>query len=172
MLDAHIRAAASFLAFVAAAPLGCQSAPTPTPGSTTAVTDQSAPIVRLYAAQQSAYEMAEATVVRDRATWEATWEATWRQLHDGLAADPRPTVDFTRDMVVLIAVGQRPTEGTSVRVDGVAAASGGAVVRYTVTEPGEGCMSTQVITAPVEVVRVARVTGAVRFDRRVVRSAC
>lgn len=167
MLDPRIRAAASFLALVAA-PLGCQSATTPAPRSTTAVTDQTDPIVRLYAAKHSAYEMAEETVVRDR----AAWEATWRQLHNGLAADPPPAVDFTRDMVVLVAVGQRPTGGTSVRVDGVAAAPGGAVVRYTVTEPGEGCMSTQVLTAPVEVVRVARVAGAVRFERRAARGAC
>lgn len=168
--DFPIRSAAALLtlAFVATAPAGCQGATTPTPRSTSTVAAQSDSIVRLYAAKQSVYAMAEETVVRDR----AAWEAMWQQLHNGLAADPLPAVDFTRDMVVLVAVGQRSTGGTSVRVDGVAAAAGGAVVRYTVTEPGAGCMSTQVITAPVDVVRVPRAAGAVRFERRVTQSVC
>ncbi len=130
--------------------------------------DQSGSVVQLYAAQHSAYEAAEETLVRDR----AAWATTWQQLHNGLVADPLPAVDFTRDMVVLVAAGQRPTGGTSVRVDGVAAEPGGAVVRYTVTEPGAGCMSTQVITAPVVVVRVPRVAGPVRFERRAARADC
>lgn len=171
MLDSRIHSAASLLApaLLAAAPLGCQGTTMPTPRSTTtAVADQSSSIVRLYAAAHSAYEMAEETVVRDR----AAWEAAWQQLHNGLAAEPLPAVDFTRDMVLLVAAGQRSTGGTSVRVDSVTAGAGGALVRYTVTEPGAGCMSTQVMTAPVEVVRVPRVAGAVRFERRVARSEC
>lgn len=172
MFDRRIRSVASLLApalLTAAGPLGCQGATTPTPRSpTTAVADPSSSIVRLYAAAHSAYEMAEETVVRDR----AAWEAAWQQLHNGLAAEPVPPVDFTRDMVLLVAAGQRSTGGTSVRVDGVTAGAGGALVRYTVTEPGAGCMSAQVMTAPVEAVRVPRAAGAVRFERQVARRDC
>lgn len=129
---------------------------------------QPSAVVRLYAAQQSTYEMTEEVLVRDR----VTWETTWQRLHNGVVADPAPAVDFARDMVVLVAAGQRPTGGTSVRVDGVGPEPGGAVVRYTVTEPGAGCMSTQVMTAPVEVVRAPRVAGPVRFDRKTARAGC
>lgn len=159
------------LAFVA--PGGCSGAGAPSPSAPNApspapaVADQPMPIVRLYDAQYSGYTSPTETVVNDR----AAWASAWRQLHTDSAGDP-PAVDFTRDAVVVVAVGERSSGGTQVRIDDVTASGGGVLVRYTVTEPGEGCMSTQAITAPVAAVRVPRPAGPVRFERRVTRAAC
>lgn len=159
------------LAFLAAAPLGCQEATTPAPRSTTtAVADSSSAIVRLYAAAQSAYGEPAEVVARDAAAWRAAWNAAWPNSAGGTPA--APAVDFARDMVILVATGSRPTGGYSVRVDAVEPVGTGAVVRYTVTAPGAGCMTTQAITSPIAVVRVPRVDGAVRFEGRRVAAPC
>jgi hypothetical protein len=103
----------------------------------------------------------------------AAWEGAWRELHAGLAAGPAPAVDFGREMVVVVAAGERPSGGHALRVDATSTAPDGALVLHvTATAPGEGCMSTAVITSPVDVVRVPRTAGAVRADTRTVRQRC
>jgi hypothetical protein len=82
-------------------------------------------------------------------------------------------VDFAREMVVLVAMGERPSGGHSLRVDGVSdAPNGGLVVHVTRTSPGPQCMSITMMTAPLDVVRVPRATGAVRLQTRDVAQPC
>jgi hypothetical protein len=125
-------------------------------------------IVHLLTQQNSAYRQDAELVVRDA----AAWAQAWRALHGGVPGEDPPAVDFARHMVVVVATGERSTGGHGVRVDAVAAERSGAVVRYTVTEPGPGCMTTQSITAPVDVVRAPHATGTIRFERRTVQQDC
>lgn len=159
------------LAFTAVAVVGnCMKPPaerTPAPTASTSAPMATEP-VHLFTQQSSGYRAAAELAIRDG----AAWTAAWRTLHDGDPADAAPSVDFGRDMVVLVSVGQLSTGGSSVHVDSVVAGGGGAVVRYTVTQPGAGCMTTQALSAPVDVVRVPTVAGAVRFQRQTVREDC
>ena len=123
---------------------------------------------RVYASRTSEYAMTEERVVPDR----ELWSTVWTQLHNGLVEPPRPTIDFETSSLVLIAVGQRNTAGTSVQVDSVTQLATGAVIAYTVSEPGAGCLTAQVITSPVVVVRVPRIALPVRFVRRTVQQPC
>lgn len=55
-------------------------------------------------------------VIRDS----VTWEATWRDIKRGsIPPRPAPVVDFARDMVVLVAMGNRPTYGYLISITGV-----------------------------------------------------
>lgn len=154
-------------------PESAQSAARP---SATRLTSQPAamrPIsasARLFTSQTSSIAEAEVRVLRD----EAAWSATWRALQPEPAEGPVPAVDFARDMVVVVAGGERTSGGHAVRVDGVSDAAGGRglVLHVTRTAPGEGCMTTMAITAPVDVVRVPRADGPVRLDARDVAAAC
>ncbi len=148
-----------------AVPPASATADSPAPRAATVV-DSTA---TLFHASQSGYDEPGTLVIRDR----AAWEAAWARLHRGGGAPPAPAVDFGRDMVLVAALGARPTGGWDVAIDRVTPdASGGATVTYTAREPGEGCMSTQALTSPAVAVRAPRVAGAVRFDRRGVRTPC
>ena len=141
------------------------AAPTPSAG---ADVSQPPAQTRLAAVSTSGFTEPAELVLRDAA---ALAEA-WRTLHAGAPADPPPTVDFARRMVLLLAIGERPGGGHDVRFDEIVATDDGATVRYTVTSPGASCMTTMAITSPAEAVQVARVAGAVRFERREVVRAC
>jgi hypothetical protein len=111
----------------------------------------------------------EVRVLRDR----AAWEATWQQLQAGAVVGPAPAVDFAREMVVVVAAGQKSSGGHAIRVDGTSTGPGGALMLHvTETAPGEGCMSTMAITSPLDVVRVPRAAGAVRTVTRRVAAPC
>jgi hypothetical protein len=123
----------------------------------------------LYRTQTSGFTGPAERVVRD----DAAWREAWGQVTGPIVPPPeRPAVDFRREAVVIVAAGERPTGGWTVTVDSVAPANGGLTVSYTLSGPGAGCITAQIITSPVDVVRVPRPSGEVRFTSRTVRTPC
>ena len=96
----------------------------------------------------------------------------WRGIVQGSPDAAMPAVDFSKTTVLLVALGSRNTGGHTVRIDSVVSASSAITVFYTTTSPGSRCMSMQMLTAPVEVISVDRVPGAVRFRKKSVTGAC
>ena len=89
---------------------------------------------------------------------EKSWELTWPQL-SGERSVP-PEVDFVHSMVLIAALGERPTSGYFVTIRDARIVSGGrlaAVVDESV--PGPGCAALQVTTTPAIAVVVPKVTG-------------
>ena len=123
---------------------------------------------RMLTQHTSGFDEPTELVIRDRAALETAWARVFNQVQ----GNPAPAVDFSREMVILVALGARRSGGYDIHVDAVAGSGNGAVVRYTATSPGEGCMTTQALTSPVDVVRTPRITGTVRFDRREVVQRC
>jgi hypothetical protein len=82
-----------------------------------------------------------------------TWAAFWSELGEG----DRPAVDFTRDIVVAAATGQRPTGGYEIAINGVSQQGGELTVEVLETTPGPNCMTSAGLTQPVDVVVVPAV---------------
>jgi hypothetical protein len=133
------------------------------------VTPEQQSHTRLAASDQSGFQEPAELVLRDQASFAEAWARVHAML---VPAPPPPRVDFTRQMVVVLAIGTRSSGGHAVRFDGMDREGDGARVRYTVSEPGPDCMTTQAITAPVELVGVPRVDGPVRFERRQAIAPC
>jgi hypothetical protein len=107
----------------------------------------SLPIRRIGQWTASGISTAERMVIRDDSTYARFWQA--------LGAGERPPVDFSRDVVIAVAAGQRPSGGHAIAVERVAHAGAGMVVEVVETVPGPGCWTTQQLTRPVDVVVVA-----------------
>jgi beta-glucuronidase len=122
----------------------------------------------LYKATNARVGEAESRVIRDA----KDWASTWASLHAGLPAPPLPHVDFSREVVVFVALGPRNTGGFDVNVERISRRPpNDLVVRIVETSPGDGCMSTQMITSPAIAVRAPR-AAQVQFVRRQVRTPC
>ena len=146
----------------------CQGSPTSAQDAAPSTTVDSTS--RVYQSVMSGLTESTELVVRDDTAWRATWEQLTTMV---LPAPARPAVDFAREAVVLVAAGERQSAGWRVTIDSVANAAGGAlVVSYTITGPGTGCMAAQMMTSPVDVVRIPRPSGTVRFTARTVRTPC
>jgi hypothetical protein len=108
---------------------------------------------------QSSIDAARTVVVRSADEWTRLW-----RMH---AADkPLPAIDFSREMVVGVFLGSRPTAGYSVEITGTHEASGTLVVEYRVGAPSPDLMTAQVITSPYHLVAIPRRDGDVRFEKR------
>ena len=78
----------------------------------------------------------------------------WSQFWSELGVGERPNVDFTQDVVVAVAAGQRPTGGFEIAVDRITQADGELSVEVVERTPGPNCMTTASLTQPVDVVVV------------------
>jgi hypothetical protein len=86
---------------------------------------------------------------------EAEWTALYRR-HN--AQKQPPAVDFSREMVVAVFMGSRPTSGYSTTILDALEAKGALVVHYTEKSPAPGAMSAQVITAPFHIAAIPKAT--------------
>jgi len=90
------------------------------------------------------------------------WTTLWRAHAVGKAP---PAVDFSREMVVGVFLGSRPTAGYAVEIVGVREESAALVVQYRTASPGGDVMTAQVITSPFHLVAVPKREGDVRFEK-------
>lgn len=95
-------------------------------------------------------------VIRDKAAWEQIWTAIWR------TRSPQPSppeIDFSREMIVVAAMGAQNTSGYGVFIESASAGPGGINFRIRLVSPASGCGLLQVVTQPVDIARVTRRDG-------------
>jgi hypothetical protein len=81
----------------------------------------------------------------------------WNRAHGAaLQAPPLPGVDFDRETMLAVFLGQKPTGGYGAEVRGVTLEGGDLFIDLVETEPGAGSMVTQALTSPWLLVRVPR----------------
>jgi hypothetical protein len=146
-------------------------APTPTPPAQPPDNPPSAPdtasgqatsdleIRRIGRWISSGIKGARQLVIRDPATWSQFWSE--------LGAGIRPQVDFSRDLVIAVASGERSSGGHDIEVQRVTRSGGDLRIEVLRTSPGAKCLATAALTQPVDVVLVpaAGVTGWSFIDR-------
>jgi hypothetical protein len=87
-------------------------------------------------------------IIRDDAAYAQFWASL------GPAAGARPSVDFTRDIVVAVAAGQQSTGGHTIAIQQARQVGSGLAIDVLETAPPPGCATTQALTQPVDVVVV------------------
>lgn len=117
----------------------------------------------------SALAEREHLVVREAQAWAELWERMWQ--HRSPVPD-RPDVDFTREMVVVVSLGARPTSGFDILIDSAAVTAEGLTVSVRAIAPDVGCAVLPVLTEPVDIARLGRSPRPVRFEQRTETRTC
>ena len=99
-------------------------------------------------------------VVRSQNDWAALWS---RHMRTQIAPPPPPAVDFSRDMVVALFLGERPTGGYAIEVTQIERNDAGLAIRYRTTRPDPAAMPTQALTQPFHLIKLPRVDDSVTF---------
>jgi hypothetical protein len=94
-------------------------------------------------------------------------DAEWRKLWQQHAPDrPLPAVDFSKESVVAIFMGSRPTAGYSVTILSTTEGGGALIVRYRETRPAPGAITAQILTFPYHIVAIPKSTAPnVKFEK-------
>jgi hypothetical protein len=108
--------------------------------------------------EQSNVEDARQVVVRTEAEWTKLW-----QQHG--PDRTMPAVDFSKEMVVGVFMGSRPTAGYNISIVSTFAKDGSVLVRYQESRPRPGMMTAQVLTFPYHLVAIQKASGDVKFEK-------
>jgi len=124
----------------------------------TAQTPAALPIRTILKATISQVDRAKQAVARTPEEWQKLW------LTHNFDAPP-PAVDFSKEMVVAVFMGSRPTAGFAVEIAAVREDGGALVVQYRETRPRPDMMQAQVITSPCHLAAIPKRDGPVRFEK-------
>ena len=98
-------------------------------------------------------------VIRDGTEWRKLWQ---RHAPDR----PLPAVDFSKESVVAVFMGSRPTAGYGIAILSTTEGGGALIVRYRETRPVPGRALAQVLTFPYHIVAIAKSTAPnVKFEK-------
>ena len=125
----------------------------------TLTSSQTPPFTSLVKGNMSGQQLAKQVTVRTAAEWHALWK-------DHAPAAKMPDVDFSKDMIVGIFLGSKPSEGYDVEIVGVRMEGKDLIVEYVEKQPGRGTLAAQILTEPFHLVTVPKHAGTVRFVSR------
>lgn len=103
----------------------------------------------------------------------ADWTAVWKRVVGTASTAPVPAVDFSREMLLVVGMGQAPCMGYQINVDTVFRDQDKriyAVVRE--RHHGSRCGCLNEVVSPVDVVRVPRTVRPVTFLERRETNVC
>jgi hypothetical protein len=89
-----------------------------------------------------------------------------------LAGGQPPAIDFDRAVVLALDMGRQASGGYRIAVDSVLRDDGVLTARVVEVEPGAGCVTTQAVTRPYQLVRVPVDDEPVRVERRTLVRDC
>ncbi len=110
------------------------------------------------------------TVVRDSLAWREWWRRVTANLSQAV---PVPSVDFRREMLILVGLGTQRSTGYDVSVVSVRQVGATLQIRVHVSLLGRGpCMAGMAATSPVDIIRVPRSGGVVTFQDESFQQDC
>ena len=118
---------------------------------------------RIFSEQYSGIQQPRRAVIRSAAQWKSIEDELRR---GGVSAVPLPPLDFGRSMVILAAMGTQSTGGHTITIESVYRGGGRLWVVVREEAPGPGCMTSQVVTTPVDAVGVPLSDEPVSFVER------
>jgi hypothetical protein len=137
---------------------GCQSPSSPD-SSRDALVDPR-PVTPIVHEVYTGFDEPARFVVRDAGRWADVWNRTFV----GRSEMPqRPTINFSKEMVLVAAQGGQGSSGYDISIDQVTSQAGATVAHVTSTSPDEHCVVLAVITSPVMMVRIPVSTNPVQF---------
>lgn len=106
----------------------------------------------------SAIDERRQVTIRSAAEWAALWK-------ENGASEPVPAVDFSREMVVGVFLGSRPTAGYGVEIVRAIGNTAALIVEYVEATPSRDAITAQILTAPYHLAAVPKHDGTVTFRK-------
>jgi hypothetical protein len=92
-------------------------------------------------------------VIRSQAEWDALWK---RHVSIETNPPPPPAIDFNKQIVIGVFLGEKPTGGYDVEITRAEQSDGALVLHYREKSPLPGSIAIQVLTQPFHIIQVVR----------------
>ena len=122
-------------------------------GCVTAGPSETLPIRTVAKGAFSGLTEAKEQIIKNQKEWQEVWPKLSARLRDGAKV---PEVDFAKEMLVLVSMGEQRTGGYNIEISKVEISEDKLKVHVNRREPASGGFNLQVLTAPFHVVAVPK----------------
>ncbi len=112
----------------------------------------------------STYKDQGALVIRDATTWTQVLPNLDLRTGPNGAPGGAPDIDFSKEMAIVVALGQRSSGGYTVQISQVLDSGSEITAKAAEDAPGPNCLVTLAFTAPVVVVAIPQDARPVRVE--------
>jgi hypothetical protein len=92
------------------------------------------------------------------------WRDVWKTIFEPSFRKPRlPEIDFSREMVVVVGLGERPSSGYKILIDSAYERDDQLEIGVFSESPGHNCVALTVMTQPVDIAVLPKVERSVVF---------
>lgn len=109
----------------------------------------------------SGFQEAAQIVITNSTQWAEVWK---KHSTKQIPAKPTPEVNFEKESVLFVSLGQKRSGGYSVEITDLEQTAGKTKVLVKTQSPKAGGVQLQAITSPFHIVAVPRLTGPVSFN--------
>lgn len=102
---------------------------------------------------------------------ESSYLKLWGMVHGTDQSTP-PNVDFSKEYVIGVFAGQKPTGGYAVAIDTVSDENGTRTVHIALTKPGPACITNQMVTSPYQLIAVPVSDAALAHTESDIATPC
>ncbi len=149
---------------------GALARPNAIPLTATEIAWNDAGVVRLARIANSGFRDPARLVIDDEAQWTTVWTLLWAQ-QDSQPAPPPPAVDFTRNSVIVAALGQGSARGFGIDLSRIATTRD-TVYAEVSSRLSVGCNTLAELSQPVDVIRIPKPHAPVVFVERAADGEC
>lgn len=100
-------------------------------------------------------------IISDQKEFSKIWDQAFVNYMNKESA---PEVDFTKNIVLLIALGEKTSGGHTIKVNSIVESNENTIVNILETCPGKGCMTTESITYSYQIVQIEKPNKPIQFS--------
>jgi len=129
---------------------------------TQAIASERVPFVTIDQGFRSGIRERKFLVIKNETEWKTVWQ---NHVQPNVPAKELPRVDFEKEMIVAVFLGEKPTGGYKVEITAIEEDRGKGRLRVVVREgkPPAGAMVIQALTQPYHIVRVKKIDLTTTF---------
>lgn len=118
-------------------------------------------VVELHSGNNGRFETKSSKVVSTQKELTDIWAKAYGNY---LSKDPVPEVDFTKNVVLLVTMGEKNAGGYTIKISKVVESKLNTVVSILETSPGKNCNLTTAMTYPFQIVQIKKPAKEIVFS--------
>jgi len=117
-------------------------------------------LIELHSGNNGDFKEEKNQVITNNTVFEKVWKQAYANF---MIKDEMPEVDFEKNIVLLVAMGEKTSGGHTIKITNATETSNNTIVNVLATSPGKGCMTTESITYPFQIVQIEKPKTHVDF---------
>ena len=117
-------------------------------------------LIELHSGNNGDFKEETTQVISNNTEFEQVWKQAYANF---MIKDEMPEVDFEKNVVLLVAMGEKTSGGHTIKITHLTEVNNNSIANVIATSPGKGCMTTESITYPFQIVQIEKTNKPIEF---------